>query len=208
MKFKYQNQILAVFFTLSLSHMASAALITVEADVLANTGSSVTFAPFDIGLGTLTGARLTYNFTALYNFYNDGDFAIAANDWQSNARIIIIDSKGQLFSSGSETHGSINLELSQAWVNIMVIDEELLLDRIQFQYNIEWYHNYPSVPGLGDWVIVPNIMAEGHTAMAKVVYTYEAVRAGSPSPVPTPPTLALFTLGLMGLAARQLKKKS
>jgi hypothetical protein len=216
MKFKYRNQILAVFYTLSLSlsHMASATLITVEADVLANTGSSVTFAQFDQSLGTLTRAHLTYSFTAIYNFFNDGD-AIEANDWNSNAHIQRLYQRGIRIYTSTETHDRIASRgfdtKSQAWVRLDGTAEEILEDIVSNTYTntISWETGRIDVPFLGDSLIIdPRDPFDGFTASASMMYTYEAVRAGGPSPVPTPPTLALFTLGLMGLAARRFKKKS
>jgi hypothetical protein len=223
MKLKYRNQILAVFFTLTLSHMASATLITVEADVLANTGTAVTFAQFDQSLGTLSGAHLTYRFAMSYAFFNN-DTLVVASDWNSNFLIWFEKEAGRGLSTdlGSTTQenrndiqegeglatatltGTVDLELS----SISDGDEPIV--------NVNWGN--PTVKGLtvvigpgncnGDLCsIAPYI--SNFDASATLSYFYErAPTVGTLTPVPTPPTLALFTLGLMGLAARRCKKKS
>jgi hypothetical protein len=192
--------------------MASATLITVEADVLENTGSSVTFAQFDQSLGTLTEAHLTYNFAALYYFYNDGD-AIAANHWLSGAYINRERLSGQRIYNSVATHGSIaegsQNEVSQAWVTLTGEVDEALIDVAATQWANKINFNYGNAivaPGLGeDLLDARQYFRPSHTATATMFYTYNVMQAASP--VPTPPTLALFTLGLLVIAARRVKAR-
>lgn len=200
---------------LSMSHMASATPITVDADVVANTGWTVAFTPFDQGLGTLTGAHLTYSFAVTYNFRNDWGL-IAASDWQSNAVIRVTDKLGSWIAplaGGSEAHGAIpelgSDEDASAWVTISG-EAELAAATVVDPFWLRAYYYLPTVGGgaeMGDSITVPWNAAEGAVFNARVTYSYEAAAAGPISTVPSPPTIALFTLGLMVIAARRVKAR-
>lgn len=206
---------------LSLSHMASATLITVEADVLANTGSSVTFAQFDQSLGTLTGAQLTYSFGVTYWLFNDGS-QVDANEWSSNSSVWVTGAgastdlrahtqeirdaiaegigpssvllSGTVGLTLSELYGGTGASVLVGWNNPTVRGNTLFIGPGGVDNN-DLYSRDPYMTNL--------------VATASLGYVYDAAADSGTraADVPAPPTLALFTLGLMGIAARRVKAR-
>tara|TARA_R110001583_G_scaffold72902_2_gene203563 strand:+ start:2504 stop:3268 length:765 start_codon:yes stop_codon:yes gene_type:complete len=206
---------------LSVTHIASATLITVEADVLANTGSSVTFAQSDQSLGTLTGAQLTYSFVVTYPLFNDWGI-VDANDWSLNSAVRVAgigfaetllnaytqevtydipEGDGQALATLT---GAVTLTLAEidGWAGAIL--------RVSTR-PIIMGNDFFIGPGAGDGdaifssdPYVPNV-----EATASLGYTYDPVSVSGTraTTVPAPPTLALFTLGLMVIAARRVKAR-
>lgn len=205
---------------LSLSPMASATLITVEADVLANTGSTVTFAQFDQSLGTLTGAQLTYSFGVTYYLFNDC-CGVDASDWSTNGSVYL---KGIGFASmelnqyTQEVTSYIPEDVAQAYATLAGT-VMLTFDEIHGGVGSSvGFYDRPSINGTTLWIgprggdgdaiesIYPYMSVVSTVSMG---YKYDTVSVSGTqtATVPAPPTLALFTLGLMVIAARRVKAR-
>jgi hypothetical protein len=221
MKFKYRNQILAVFYALALfiTGSANAGIIKMDA-VKTSYGDFLSFAAFDDTLGTLKNVKLYYSISMWLRIVNDYD-TIEDYEWSASVNVGISDVfAGSIVDMQYHviTHelvenrftemyryefggvADVQLDsLSRGFGGVGLSISESALDTMLRDLTDEGAHCEDSSHCFG-----------GNITASRLEYQYEvgAVKVPDATSVPEPSTLAIFALGLMGLASRRFKNQS
>ena len=215
MKFKYRNQILAVFFALALFNTgsANAGLITMDA-VKYSFGDHLSFDAFDETLGTLKNVKLYYGISMWLRIVNDsGD--IVADDWTAAVTVGISDVSSLGYIVDNKQYRVETFDLQENGYEVVLysftLDDvaDVPLNKVQNGFRglaLRIHENELNAQFLatydGDvYCAEADRCFGGNFSTARLEYQYETGARQTVTNVPEPSTLAIFALGMIGLAS-------
>ncbi|WP_259364994.1 MULTISPECIES: PEP-CTERM sorting domain-containing protein [unclassified Colwellia] len=219
MKFKFRNQILAVFYaiTMFITGGANAGLITIDA-VKHNIGSVISFDEFDDTLGTLRNVKLHYSLSMWLRIVNDC-CDIAADEWNAAVEVSIDDFM-TYEALGVKTYDVATFDIVESGGSVVMyeftISDVMDIAPATGVVGIQWI--YVRIFGSGADAMFRGLSGGdayceddyhcigGGFSSVRLEYQYETFATTTQTNVPEPSTLAIFALGMMGLVSRRFKK--
>jgi len=221
MKFKYRNQVLAVFYaiTMFITGGANAGLITIDA-VKHNSGNNISFDAFDDTLGTLRNVKLHYSISMWLRIMNDC-CDIAADEWNAAVEVSI-DDIITYETLGVKTYDVATFDIVESGWSVAMyeftISDVMDIAPATGVVGIQWIYvrilesgadaMFRELSGGDAYCAEENRCFGGDFSSTRLEYQYETLATTTQTNVPEPSTLAIFALGMMGLASRRFKKQS
>jgi hypothetical protein len=188
MKNKFLKAALVGLF-LTVSSLASAALIIQNQNVSTNSFSH-TFSAFDSSLGNLESVTFSFDVSLVGTIFDDDCSSFSDCDGTRTLDLTFngLSKQSAVFIDNNEFNFALSLNIA---------------DIVSFDTG-----DFANWTALGNVLVSSSCSGDCYNEIGNSTQTGTVSLSYEYSEVPEPSTLAIFALGLMGLASRRFKKKS